>query len=477
MTKHTFLFYDLETFGINPQVDRIAQFAGIRTDENFNVIGEPLVLYCKIQEDYLPEIEACLVTGITPQETLEKGINEYDFISKIHDEFSVPNTCVVGYNSIRFDDEFIRNTLYRNFIDPYYREWANGNSRWDIIDMVRMIHDLRPEGINWPINEKGKPSFKLESLTFANNIEHKGAHDALVDVRATIALINLIKNTHPKIYNYYKDRKDKQNVLKVIYSQKNAPILHTSNMFTSKSGCSSIVYPIMRHPKNNNCVLTYDLRFSPKELIELSTEEIEKRIFTKDLELEERVHIKGIHINRCPVVAPIDVVDDDSYKRMGIDKEECLKNLEILKKDKEKIKMKLEKVYSKPYDIDLNIVDPELQIYSGGFFPDMDQTNFELIHVSDPSNLLSLTKLFTDRRVTEMLWRFVCRNYKSVLSEEDLEKWKYHCEKRLLKPLNDTKLDVYAYKEKLESMIYRKEYDNLLLEKLLNFAEQAEPEL
>jgi exodeoxyribonuclease-1 len=96
-----------------------------------------------------------MVTGITPQEAREKGVNEAEFARRIHDLFTVPNTCVVGYNNIRFDDEVTRNIFYRNFYDPYAWSWQNRNSRWDLLDIMRACYALRPEGINWPENDEG----------------------------------------------------------------------------------------------------------------------------------------------------------------------------------------------------------------------------------------------------------------------------------------------------------------------------------
>ena len=119
----SFFIYDYESFGINPASDRPAQFAGIRTDADFNIIGEPIMLYCKQTNDYLPAPEAVMVTEITPQECNEKGIPEPEFAAKILAEFSQPNTCVMGYNNIRYDDEMTRYTFYRNFIDPYEYNW------------------------------------------------------------------------------------------------------------------------------------------------------------------------------------------------------------------------------------------------------------------------------------------------------------------------------------------------------------------
>ena len=202
MSRQTLYWYDYETFGIDPRRDRPVQFAGIRTDREFNPIGDPLVLYCKPTNDTLPQPEACLVTGITPAKALSEGLCEAEFIAKIDHEFTQPNTCVIGYNNIRFDDEITRNTLYRNFFDPYAREWQRGNSRWDLIDMVRLASALRPSGIEWPVKDNGMPTFRLDQLTLANGIEHSEAHDALADVLATIAMAKLVKTKQPKLYEF-----------------------------------------------------------------------------------------------------------------------------------------------------------------------------------------------------------------------------------------------------------------------------------
>ena len=114
----SFLFYDLETFGLDSRADRIAQAALVRTDMELRVIDDPIVLLCRIAPDYLPSPSSCLVTGITPQQTLKDGICEADFIKRINEEFSRPGTTTLGFNSISFDDEFIRNCLYRNLMDP-----------------------------------------------------------------------------------------------------------------------------------------------------------------------------------------------------------------------------------------------------------------------------------------------------------------------------------------------------------------------
>ncbi|TNE75578.1 MAG: exodeoxyribonuclease I, partial [Gammaproteobacteria bacterium] len=213
---NTLYWHDYETFGADPSRDCPSQFAGVRTDEALNIIGEPLSLYCQPPTDRLPSPMACLVTGITPQKAREQGVPEPEFMSEVYRELSRPGTCGVGYNSIRFDDEVTRYALYRNFYDPYEREWKHGNSRWDIIDMVRLARALRPEGIEWPNYEDGSPCFKLEQLTLANGISHEAAHDALSDVLATIAMARLVREKQPKLYHYVYEHRLKQKVAGLI---------------------------------------------------------------------------------------------------------------------------------------------------------------------------------------------------------------------------------------------------------------------
>ena len=241
---NSIVWYDYETFGTHPAVDRLAQFAAIRTDEDLNEIEAPVELFCRQADDYLPHPQAVLITGITPQQCNENGISEHRFMQAINAMFSQPNTCVMGYNSIRFDDEFTRYGFYRNFLDPYAREWQNGNSRWDLLDIVRCTFALRPEGIQWPNHEDGRPSFKLEDLTAANGLDHGKAHDAVSDVRATIALAKLIKEKQPKLFNYFYDLRRKEKVAALVDVSQHKPLIHMSGMIPAEQGCMTVVVPL-----------------------------------------------------------------------------------------------------------------------------------------------------------------------------------------------------------------------------------------
>ena len=422
----TIFWHDYETFGADPQRDRPCQFAGIRTDNDLNIIGEPVTLYCKPSDDMLPVPEACFITGITPQIANENGICEADFIKRIHDEMVQSGTCVAGYNSIRFDDEVTRNTLYRNFYDPYAREWKNGNSRWDVIDMVRLTYALRPEGINWPKKEDGSPSFRLEELTAANGISHEAAHDAMSDVYATIAIAKLIKEKQPKLYDYVFTHRTKQQIAPLLDIHSMKPVFHVSSRFPATLGCCALVVPITPHPTNSNAVIVYDLRTSPAELKGLTVQEIKERVFIAASDLPEgtqRIPLKAVHINKCPVLAPAAMLKSlpaerlTSFKLNGDELRENLKQLRAI----ENLSKKISDVFS---DIEFEEkTDPDLMIYSGGFFSASDKKTMDRVRSASIIELAEEEFIFDDARLPEMLFRYKARNYKETLTSEEQEQW------------------------------------------------------
>ncbi|WP_338040256.1 exodeoxyribonuclease I [Methylocucumis oryzae] len=370
MSSATFYWHDYEAFGIDPARTRPAQFAGIRTDDQFNVIEEPHIYYCRLPLDSLPNPDACLITGITPQETDAKGVCEAEFIKLIHQHLAQPNTCTLGYNNIRYDDELTRHCLYRNFFDPYAREWQNGNSRWDLLDVVRAVKALRPDNIKWPSTEEQKPSFKLTDLTHANAITHDNAHDALSDVYATIALAQLIKQQQPKIFAYLLAHRTKAEALKLLNLGSYEPVIHVSGKYRSDQNCLAIVLPICQHPVNNNGIVVYDLSVSPEQLLNLSVEEIRQRVFTAVADLPEdcaRVPLKVVHVNKCPVLAPMNALRAIDITRLGLNIELCTKHQQLLKSASPSLEQKCASVFAGADEFP-KYNDPDLMLYSGGFF-------------------------------------------------------------------------------------------------------------
>ena len=432
----TLYWHDYETFGSNPRVDRACQFAGIRTDEELNIVGDPLVIYCKPADDFLPDPGACVVTGITPQKALAEGLSEAGFCRRIHQEFTQPNTCVVGYNNIRFDDEVTRHLFYRCFHDPYEREWKNGNSRWDIIDMLRLTHAIRPDGIHWPKREDGSTSFRLEDLTRANSIEHAGAHDALVDVLATIEVAKLVRRAQPKLYDYYYQHRFKNAVIPLLNPEKREPVLHVSGMFGAQKGNMAVVIPLLHDLHNKNAFHVYDLSVDPASWIDLPAGEIRERLYTPSDELPEgveRVALKTIHANKCPVVAPLSVLDETSMQRWGLDMTQCRAHLEQLE-SVPGLDEKLQEVFAKTALPALPPAlenDPDLMLYSGSFFSTADRTRMQQVHQCLPEELAGASFDFQDPRLPEMLFRFRARNFPDTLDAEEKARWQSFREQRL----------------------------------------------
>ncbi|MCE0555430.1 exodeoxyribonuclease I [Motilimonas sp. E26] len=425
------LWHDYESFGLNPATDRPSQFAAIRTDYDLNEIADPVEIYCQPPSDYLPQPMACLITGITPQRAMAKGVNEATFIKQIHNEMSQANTCVVGYNNIRFDDEVTRNCLYRNFYDPYEREWKNGNSRWDILDMVRACYALRPEGISWVVDQdSGVPSFRLELLTKENGISHESAHDAVSDVRATIAMAKLIKQAQPKLYDYLFNLRNKKKVGEIINQSliKQAPLVHVSGMFPALQGCASYVKAIDWHPTNRNAVILVDLNKDLSPLLHMSVAEIQRYLYSKTEDLPEgiaRPALKLLHTNKCPVIATAKTLTEQRADELGIDRQQCRQSLNLLTQHPE-LKQKLVEVYQQPPTPN-ETQDPDCMIYSGGFLSQGDKSLLTVVRDADPTNLAAMEFNFTDPRLPEMLFRYRARNFPHTLNEEELVRWQHHC--------------------------------------------------
>ncbi|MDH4869461.1 exodeoxyribonuclease I [Pseudomonas sp. BN515] len=430
MTSSIF-WHDYETTGINPRCDRPLQVAGIRTDESLNEIGEPINLYCKPSDDILPHPAACLVTGILPGTLAEKGLGEAEFMHRVHAELSLPGTCGAGYNTLRFDDEVTRYSFYRNFYDPYAREWQGGNSRWDLIDLVRTAYALRPEGIEWP-QQDGRVSLRLELLTAANGIDHGQAHDALSDVRATIALARLLRERQPKLFDYLYQLRSKHKVQEQVRLLQ--PLVHISGRFSGERHYLAVVLPLAWHPRNRNALIVLDLQSDPAPLLEQDGETLRRRLYTRRDELAEGelpVPLKLLHINRCPVVAPLGVLREDDRQRLGVDLELCQRRAALLTAQSAVWQEKLPVIYAEEEFASPD--DPEQQLYDG-FLGDRDRRLCEQVRRADPQRLSLENWPFDDPRLPELLFRYRARNFPETLSETDRSRWEEFCRNRLKSP-------------------------------------------
>ena len=388
--------------------------------------------------DVIPHPAACLITGITPQIAREKGVVEAEFARLIHAEMMEPGTCCAGYNSLRFDDEFTRHIFYRNFYDPYEREYRNQNSRWDLIDLARMCYALRPEGVRWPLNDEGSPSFRLEHLTAENGIEHAGAHDALTDVRATIGLARLLRKSQPRLFDWVLGLRDQKQVLGMMDIIKPEPFLHTSSRIPATRGCTSLFLALAGVPDRPKSVIAFDLMADPAELITASAEDIADLVFTpaKDLPADkQRLPLKAIHSNKVPVIAPQQVLKGVDVDRIGLDPDLCHRHAQQIIEHLDVIRYKVMEVFTRPADTSAR--DPDVMLYSGDFFSAADRAQMNQLIAASPDELATRHWSFKDRRLATMLLRYRARNYPQTLTEAELDTWQeYRRERFTASPLH-----------------------------------------
>ena len=430
--NQSFLFYDLETFGADPRRSRIAQFAAIRTDESLREIGEPVDFLVQPADDLLPSPAAALVTGLAPQRALAEGVNEAEAFSRIFDEMSQPGTCTLGYNSLRFDDEFVRFGFYRNFHDAYKREWRGGNSRWDLLDALRLAHALRPGGIRWPQREDGMgTSFRLEHLATANGVREGDAHEALSDVRALIGLARLFREAQPRLWDYALQLRDKRFVASLLDVAAMRPLLHVSQRFPASRLCAAPVMPLARHPRIDSRVVVFDLATEPDALLDLDADAIAARMYLRADQLPEgeaRIALKEVHANRCPALVPWDYLRPDDFDRLGIEPSLVEHRASRLRAAGPALAEKIRRVYATERGYPETDADGALY---DGFIPDGDKRLFADVRATPPEALGARGFGFRDPRLQELLFRYRARNWPQTLDAGERLRWDAYRRRRL----------------------------------------------
>jgi len=428
----SFLFYDLETFGSDPRRTRIAQFAAIRTDTALNEIDEPVDFFVKPADDLLPSPIATLITGITPQDALRDGVTEADALTLINDEMMRPGTCSTGYNSIRFDDEFVRFGLYRNFHDAYEREWKGGNSRWDLLDALRLMHALRPDGIKWRQREDGKgTSFKLEHLAEDNGLREGMAHEALSDVRALIGIARLFRSHQPRMWEYALRLRDKRFAASLMDPVAMTPLLHISQRYPASRLCAAPVIPLARHPQIDSRMIVFDLDSEPDALLDLDADAIADRLYVRQADLpegESRIPLKEVHCNKCPALVAWEHLRDADFERLSINPVAVMKRAERIRAAGPALAEKMRQVFAR--DRPRETVDADAALYDG-FISDADKRLFASVRSAPPHLLAKQAFGFRDPRLPELLFRYRARNWPESLLPAEHSRWNEYRRQRL----------------------------------------------
>lgn len=431
----TFFFYDLETSGLSARDDRIMQFAGIRTDMDLTPIGEPYNLLVALNDDTLPSPDALMVTGISPQKTVDEGYTEAQFAKILAEEIFTPDTIAVGFNNVRFDDEFVRHLLWRNFYDPYEWCWKDGRSRWDLLDVVRMTRALRPEGIEWPVDAEGKPTNRLELITKANGITHEAAHDALSDVEALIDVTRLIKTKQPQLYEYLLKMRDKKQVQSLVNLDTKQPFVYASGRYENEWNKITVALPLAPAPNSN--VLVYDLRYDPTPFMTLGEKELADKVFASWEERKQedfvRLPVKQLQYNRCPAVAPLGVLaQGGGWVKIGIDEATVAKHSKLLLANPE-FAERLRSVFERKREYAPS-TDPEAQLYDG-FLNDRDRLRVETVRNANERELADYHPEFADERLAPLLLHYKARNYPKTMSESEMQAWEEWRASRLQRQL------------------------------------------
>lgn len=479
-SQPTFFWYDLETFGTDPKRDRIAQFAGQRTDSAYRPIGPAINLYCRFTDDCLPSPESCLITGLTPSRLQREGLPELEFARRVYREFSVPGTCVLGYNTLRFDDEFIRHLFYRNLIDPYAREWRDGCSRWDLIDVVRLCRALRPSGVAWAEKPDGTPSYKLEELSRVNGLDHSFAHDAASDIVATIALARLIREAQPKLFDYAFQNRGKQAVSRMLELFK--PVIHVSEKFPARNFCVAAVAPLMPHPTDGNGVVVCDLTPDPTGLISASPEEIRRNLFTRGENRpanEVRFAIKTVHTNRCPILAPLSVLKGgDLAPELEIDLPRCQKHLALLRDSGDLPRRLADALSIRDF---APAIDAELQLYDGPFIGGADRAKLNALLTKRDLSVSAGHERFEDPRLPELIFRARARSHPDCLTDAEREQWRELRVKRLMAEQDGagfrTFAEYFGEIANLRQQPDRRDSEHVILDDLEEYGRRLEGEL
>lgn len=474
----SFYFYDLETSGISPHSSRIMQFGGQRTDMDLKPIGPPDNLLIKLTSDILPDPDAVMITGISPQVTLADGLSEVDFLKYFYQTIATPNTIFVGFNSVRFDDEFIRYTNYRNFYDAYEWQWQQNRSKWDMLDVSRMMRALRPDGIKWPFTPAGKPTNSLGYLASINDLTHDKAHDALSDVNATIALARLIKLKQPKLFDYLLGIRDKKKVVEIV--NKPEAFVYTSGRYSGDYLKTTAVITIAPHPTQNTTVFVYDLRQNPKSIAKKSSAQIAELLNKYRYEEgEERLPVKQLQLNRCPAIAPLGVLDAESIERLKLNMDDIQRNAKALlamgdlsDKIQEAAKLVEEK---KQKSLIIDALDVDSQLYDG-FFNDDDKTKMRVVRAASQNDLANLNLDFADSRLEKLLLLYKARQFPSSLTSDEQQSWESYKTSKLL--AGEDQSSIARYFNRLNDISLKAELTQdqiYLLEELKLYGESIVP--
>lgn len=401
----TYLFYDLETTGLSCSFDQPLQFAGIRTDTSLREL-ERYKIQIRLSNDIIPSPSA-IITHRLSVETMQQGISGLEAIQQIHRLLNTPDTISIGYNSLGFDDEFLRFYFYRHLLPPYTHQFANGCSRADIYPMTLMYFLFQKDIIKWPVNDKGKPTFKLAKLNEANGWSKGPAHDALADVEATLGLARCMRKNHA-MWDYlikgFNKKTDESRLaslptlVKTEHHEYKYGLLVQSNVGIKRYFITPVILLGFHHYYKNQLLC---LQIDTARLKKTTPETIAKNTFVFRKKLGENGFILP------PKPRYLEALQENLAR--------CLKkNINWLTKQEallDEISMHY-RHYTYPDKLG---VDPEAALYVNGFATETEQALCRQFHLSSPADKAGLLDTMADSNLQRRAIRLMGRYYPTDL--------------------------------------------------------------
>ena len=434
----SFFWYDYETWGKSPFLDRIVQFGGVRTNDDLEQTGKTIQLYCQPGLDTPIGPGAVNIHGVMPMEAHKHGLPESEFATRIHTELSRGDTCSVAYNGMKFDHDFTRGLFYRNLRDPYAWAWKNENTYWDTLDLIRAAFLLIPEALqHWPKKEGGAPSFKLEDLSDANLKQDQISkhHDAVSDSVHMWLLAKLIREQAGELWDHALTLRYKWNVEEIM--NRGRPVLYVAGKIHTDRHCATLISPLGVNKQGK--IYGFDLSFDPEPFLKPYGK------WTPEDKVQARDSIRSLKYKRSPFVCEWSEIEDLASPAMSMN--DILDKMRLTEGDvqarhamireytegkaRNSLAKYIQTMRMEPQVTDsLQVTDPDEAIYEG-FFSEYDRQQMNLVREQGPkSNWRAVHS--SDQRVEPLVFRYIARNFPEVLNDDEKTRWYAYCRNRLL---------------------------------------------
>lgn len=459
------VFYDYETSGLSRSFDQVFSFGAVVTDENFNLIEDPIELHCRPRPDILPSPKAMLVNRLDLEMLSSNGLTEYEFARRIHDVFTKEtNTCIFGYNSKKFDDSFTEFLFYRNLLPPYEWRFRNGNSSADLIELFRFAHSFGRLGGLSCLDENNRLSFKLEDLAKRNLTDISIAHDALSDAMTTQRLCKELKSRSTKLFEFGLGMRSFNRANEELVKRKQ--FLHSDVSYGAEKNNLALLTFIANHPHIPKRVIAWRLDKDPREVFALSIDDLKA-----DRKLRFDAGFVELKVNRGPMI----VAHNEAFSSQLIGFDHAEDNFQFVTENLESLQEIASQVNSSSYSPS---EDVDNALYDSSFFDEFDANQRYISDFHEAPNSFNLGK-FTNSRFTKLGLRIRARNMPEHLTETQKVRFKQFVADRLS---SENSLGWRTAKEFYEEIAEIKELENIasddleIIDKLCDYAKTILPQ-